>query len=220
MGAQLPFCFTAPQMAVVSEGQHVPPAMLTGYCVRQIIRHHRIAHPEKSDKPLARVRRSGHAGMVVQQLPGHRCILHGFQIAVLVALRHQFGAAYAQFCNEILRLDPQRCRGRRQAHRLAWVHHRSGVLPRGVLTEKPVDPFAIPLAAGAVDRGQVIENEVQGLAGTIGAHHLGRAVEAVEPEGDAMGRIGVVAPHPLHELPVRVEPAEAVAEPGLLHILI
>ena len=61
---------------------------------------------------------------------------------------------------------------------------------------------------------------MQDWRGAIGAHHFGRTVEAVELEFDAMGRIGIVTPHPLDEFSIRVEPAEAVAESGLLHRLI
>jgi hypothetical protein len=48
------------------------------------------------------------------------------------------------------------------------------------------------------------------LAWTIAASHFGRTIEAVELEFDSMGRIGIVSPHPLHELAIRVELAEAV----------
>jgi hypothetical protein len=75
-------------------------------------------------------------------------------------------------------------------------------------------------AAGRINRGQVIEHKVQDLPWTIGAGHLGRAIEAVEPEFDASGRLGIVAPHPLHEFSIGVGPAEAVAEPGISHSLI
>src|SRR5450759_4276442 len=76
------------------------------------------------------------------------------------------------------------------------------------------------LAAGTINRGEVIENKVQDLAWTIAAGHFGRTIEAVELEFDAMGRIGIVSPHPLHEFSIRVEPAEAVAKSGVLHSLI
>jgi hypothetical protein len=58
---------------------------------------------------------------------------------------------------------------------------------------------------------------MQDLSWTIAAHHFGRTIEAVELEFYAMRRIGVVRLHPLHELSVRIESAEAVAESGLLH---
>ena len=76
------------------------------------------------------------------------------------------------------------------------------------------------LAAGTINRGEVIENKVQDLAWAIAAHHFGRTIEAVELEFDAMGRSGIVLPHPLHEFSIRVESAEAVAKSGSLHSLI
>src|SRR5262249_9643167 len=75
-------------------------------------------------------------------------------------------------------------------------------------------------AAGTINRSEVIENKIQDLAWTIGAGHFGRTIEAVELEFDAMGRIGIVSPHPLDEFSIRVEPAEAVAKSTFLHRLI
>ena len=62
--------------------------------------------------------------------------------------------------------------------------------------------------------------EMQDLAWTVSPGHFGRSVKAVQPEFGAMGRIGVVAPHPLQELSIRVKAAKAVAEAGVLHSLI
>ena len=55
------------------------------------------------------------------------------------------------------------------------------------------------------------------LSWTIAAVHFSRTIEAKELEFDAMRRIGIVPPHPLHEFSIRVEPAKAVAKSGLLH---
>lgn len=73
---QLPFRLSAPKMAVVRKGQHLPPTALNGHDVRQIIRHHRLAHTEKPDDPFACTRRC-HLGMIVHQLPCERCVPHG-----------------------------------------------------------------------------------------------------------------------------------------------
>ena len=54
----------------------------------------------------------------------------------------------------------------------------------------------------------------------IAADHFGRTVEAVEMELDAVGWIGIVQSHPLHEFSIRLEPAKAVAKAGLLQRLI
>jgi hypothetical protein len=88
------------------------------------------------------------------------------------------------------------------------------------MAQKRVNTLANLLAAGRIHRGQVIDDEIQDLAGTVRAGHLGRAVKAVELEWDATGRIGVVLPHPVHQLSIRVQPAKAVAEPGVLYSLV
>src|SRR3954447_16034853 len=76
------------------------------------------------------------------------------------------------------------------------------------------------LAAGTINRGKVIEHKVQDMAWTIAAGHFGRTIEAVELEFDAMGRIGIVAPHPLHQFSIGLKPTKAVAKSGVLHSLI
>src|SRR5437763_6708205 len=96
-------------MAVVSEGQYASPATLAGHHVCEIIRHHQVANAEQFDDPLARW--SCELGMIVEQLPGQRCILGVFQIAASVALGDQFRAASAQFANEIFRFYAERICG-------------------------------------------------------------------------------------------------------------
>ena len=61
---------------------------------------------------------------------------------------------------------------------------------------------------------------MQDLARTIAKHHFARTIEAVKLEFDAMATIGIVPAYPLHELAIRIEPAEAVAKAGLLHCVI
>ena len=62
--AELQFCLSALQMTVVSEDQHFSLATLTQHHVRQIIRHQRVSHAEKSDNPFARLSCQG--GVIVQ----------------------------------------------------------------------------------------------------------------------------------------------------------
>src|SRR5579875_1497062 len=45
---------SAPQVAVVREGEHFAPATFTGHDVRQVIRHHGIANAEQPGNPFAR----------------------------------------------------------------------------------------------------------------------------------------------------------------------
>src|SRR5215471_12428182 len=61
---------------------------------------------------------------------------------------------------------------------------------------------------------------MQDLRWTICACHFCRAIEAVELDFDAMGRISIVFPHPLHEFSIRVEPTETVAKASVLDSLI
>src|SRR5258708_11785701 len=58
------------------------------------------------------------------------------------------------------------------------------------------------------------------MAWTISAHHFSGAIKAVELEFDAMGRIGIERPHPLHEFAIRLEHAKAVAKSAVLDHLI
>ena len=61
---------------------------------------------------------------------------------------------------------------------------------------------------------------MKNLSWTIATGHFGGTIEAIEPELDAMGRIGIERPHPLHEFSIRVEAAKAMAKSGLLHSFI
>jgi hypothetical protein len=61
---------------------------------------------------------------------------------------------------------------------------------------------------------------MQDLAWASGAGRYARHIKAVELEFDALRRIGVVSPHPLDEVAIRVEAAEAVAKSGVLPSLI
>src|SRR5262245_16136684 len=58
------------------------------------------------------------------------------------------------------------------------------------------------------------------MAWAVGAIHFGRTIEAIEPELGALGRSGIVLPHPLHKLAIRLELAEAMAKSTVLHSLI
>src|SRR5262249_42494617 len=62
VGADLPFCPSALQMAVVSERQDLPSATLTRHHVRKIVRHQGVADAET----LGVVRLSRHRGMKVE----------------------------------------------------------------------------------------------------------------------------------------------------------
>jgi len=61
---------------------------------------------------------------------------------------------------------------------------------------------------------------MQYLAWAITDGHFGWTIEAIELEFDAMGRIGIVLPHPLHKFSICIELAEAVAKPEVLNSLI
>ena len=83
------------------------------------------------------------------------------------------------------------------------------------MTQQCIDSRAT--FTGAIDRVEIIENRMQQLARAVGAAHFGGTIEAIELKLDAMRSIGVVLPHPLDELAIRIEPAEAVAEARLCH---
>ena len=90
------------------------------------------------------------------------------------------------------------------------------------MTAKNAGLDALPVfpAARAVNGGQVINGELEDLPRAADPGRGARNVEAVEPERDRAGGVGVVVAHPLDEFAIRVEPAEAMAKSGVLHSLI
>src|SRR5437762_1589497 len=94
------------------------------------------------------------------------------------------------------------------------------IFPVGILTQQWLDALAMLVSDGAVKRGEVIENKFEDLPGAGEAGESVGNIEAVKPQLDRMRRIRVVTAHPLDQLAIRIELAEAVPEAGILHRLV